>query len=772
MRTFLCGWIGGILLLQTAAALPSLSTLSLASLLWVVPLPRYGHMPRYRPFLLFLGALLLGFTHAEEQARQRLDARLPTELDQQQRELSGTIVGLVDNTGHQSRFRFAPDPTIPGLPAVLSLALSPQAMGIDPSTLAPGQRWRWHCRLKRPHTLRNPGGFDSETWAWSEGILAYGQVDARQKAQWLGNVHPSWHGDFALLLEQARDQLRRNLMQQLGGEPQLGVLIALTLGDQSGISETEWQRFWATGVGHLVSISGLHITMLAALVGRLAALVHPSMRVRWLASLAGATGYALIAGFSLPTQRTLAMIAVVTVARLSRRPLPVSAILLLAASLTLLKDAMAPLSGSFWLSFGAVSMLVYAGALRTGRPSFWHEFNHTQWAATWATLPLGVWLFNQLAWVSPIANAFAIPLVSLIVVPLALIGLLPGCAMALHAAAQVMDWTCQLLEGLLQHSGPAWILPTPDYVDLLAAMLGTFFLLAPRGLPGRWAGSLGLLGLCAAPLPRPAPGALQLDILDVGQGLAMVVRTAHHVLVVDTGTGGPWGSDSGRHVLIPYLRSQGVRGLDGLVISHGDLDHSGGASSLLQAYPAPWILSSLPQHHPLVLHSPHAMRCIAGMHWRWDGILFEVLYPAASDWAIPSHKSNDRACVLRLNSGKRHILLPADIEERAERALLDHVPNQLRADVLIAPHHGSKTSSSPAFLEAIQPQWTLFSLGDHNRFHHPSPRVWHRYREAGVHCWRTDECGDLRVILDPDHLQVSAERQTFPHYWEKSCPAP
>ncbi len=772
MRCFLCGWITGILIVALCPALYPLPLLSCLALIWAQILHHWcGKHPNLRTWLLFTGALILGLTHAGESARQRLTQRLDPALDHQLLMLSGTIISLVEGEPHRVHFRFAPDSPIPGLPTPLSLNFTQP--GPAPLILHPGQRWYWACRLRQPHTQRNPGGFDGETWAWSENIRAMGQIGATPSPRYRGYSPFSLKsGGLLLLIEEWRDKLRQHLIQQLGPQRWSAVLLALTLGDQSLISDPDWQLFWATGVGHLVSISGLHITMLAGLIGRITRCIHPSIRWRWATGLGGATAYSLIAGFSLPTQRTLTMIAVATAGRFLQRPLPVSTLLLLAASATLLGDPMAPLSNSFWLSFSAVAWLVYAESARTGKSPFWHELTHTQWAATWSTLPLSIWLFGQVSWVAPLANAFAIPLVSLGVVPLALAGMLPGLTFCLFWAESLFEITGQLLQWLIHQGGAPLPFPSPSLPLFLSASLGTAFLLAPRGLPGRWAGSLGILGLFLSPSDRPAHGDLRLDILDVGQGLAVVVTTATHTLIVDTGPGGRWAQDTGSRVLIPYLRSQGIDHLDGLLLSHGDLDHSGGTRSLLQSYPVPWAISSLPPNHALWRSISHRLACHANMSWQWDDIRFDILYPNTEAISQAKHSSNDQSCVLRISHHHQHILLPGDIEEPAERELLDTHPHQLRATVLIVPHHGSRTSSTPEFLAAVQPRWSLFSVGYHNRFHHPNTLIWQRYGALPSQRWRTDECGALTVTLQHDHFQISALRNQWPHYWEPPCPEP
>ncbi|QKE40907.1 MAG: DNA internalization-related competence protein ComEC/Rec2 [Ferrovum myxofaciens] len=770
MRLLLCAWILGILVLQAAPRLVPLSALEGASLVWALGVGALRHWPRGRSMLLFLALFLGGLVMANERARLRMAHRLPPRWEHQNLTLTGTLISLPEGRAGALHFKVAADPGSLLFPAEVALSEFALPLHDAPAELHPGQRWRWQCRVKSPHGQVNPGGFDSATWAWSEGILTQGSIDRRTPPVFLGWSHPGGIRGLHLFIEAQRDLLRQRLRRQLKDQPWGPVLIALVIGDQSTISPADWQLFWATGVGHLISISGLHITMLAGLVAKVTGLLSPSLRIRWLAGWLGASAYALIAGFSLPTQRTLAMITVLTLARFQKRPLPPSTLLLLAAALTLTGDPFASLSPSFWLSFGAVSWMVYAGAHQTGRLPFWKQEIHSQWAATWAMVPLLIWLFGQVSWISPLANAFAIPLVSLGVVPLALLGLIPGLGFCLKMAHALMTGTAWGLDWLVRHSGPPLALPTPTLPVLIVATLGVGFLLAPRGIPGRWAGCLGLLGLVVSPLPRPDPGGLWLDLLDVGQGLAVVLRTARHTLVVDTGPRVSSEQDAGERVVIPALRSFGVRQLDGLLLSHGDLDHSGGLHSLVSAYPVPWILSPLPASHPLLHGIPHTRTCVAGMHWNWEGVDFEILYPDPEDLSDPTLKSNDRACVLRLTVGRLHVLLPADIEARSEQALLERSPEKLQADVLIVPHHGSKTSSTPAFLQAVAPRWSLFSVGDHNRFKHPNPVVWMRYGEAHSERLRTDQCGALELHMADHQIQGTVLRAVFPHYWESRCP--
>ncbi|NDU86206.1 MAG: DNA internalization-related competence protein ComEC/Rec2 [Ferrovum sp.] len=771
MRPALLGWIFGILCLQTLPRLYPLWLLPALALL-CIPFIHWGrHHPPLRPPIVFLLCCLAGFNDAGERSRIRLQHQLSPSWDHRTLQMSGTITSLVETRPTSQRFSFCPDPN-PDLPATLDLTRFNHAPDLQSPNFSPGQRWRFDVQLKRPHSLINPGGFDGETWAWSEGILAQGSINSKFSAQFLGWDHPSDEEGLRILLEQFRSQLRTRMQHILGDRRWSAVLIALVIGDQSAISQEDWKLFWSTGVGHLVSISGLHITLLAGLVAKTTGLVWPSRRLRWLSGWLGATAYSLIAGFSLPTQRTLYGITVVTATGLLQRPLPPFTGLLLACALVLAKDPWAPLAAGFWLSFGAVAWLMYAGAYRTGHFPWWAEGWNTQWAATWSLLPLLVWLFGQVSWISPLANAIAVPVVSLAVVPLALLGLVPGLSVCLIWSHDLFALTAAILHFLVDHSPPQWILPTPTLPVLLGATLGVGFLLAPRGLPGRWGGIIGLLGLAASPLPRPPFGSVWINILDVGQGLSMVIRTQHHTLVVDTGPRYSPEHDAGERVLVPALHSFGITHLDGLVLSHQDLDHTGGTASLLQGYAIPWVLSPLASEHPLIHPIPRHLTCYAGQFWNWDGVHFEVLHPLLKNVHDSSIKTNDRACVLRLGTETIHFLLPADIEAPSERELVARAPDSLHADLLVAPHHGSKTSSTAEFLAAVSPQWSIFSVGDHNHFHHPHPLVWERYGALPSIRLRTDRCGAIAVQGESTRLTLRSQRAEFPHYWEVPCADP
>ncbi len=550
-------------------------------------------------------------------------------------------------------------------------------------------------------------------------------------------------------------------------------------------SREDWSVFAATGVGHLVSISGLHITMVA---GLFAALVNflwrrsfftaaelplklPAQKAAALAGALAALFYVALSGFGVPAQRTLTMLCVVALAAWRARSTPVSQVLALALVVVILFDPWAVLWPGFWLSFGAVAVILYAGAGRAAqlRPqSGWRTALQgalrTQWAVSVGLVPLTLLLFSQVSLISPLANALAIPAISFVVTPLALLGSVlpaPLHGWLLGLAHGVLALLAAWLEWLASWPWARYSAPAPDGWLFALALAGTAWMLAPRGWPHRAAGLLLWLPLLLNPPSAPRQG-LVLTAFDVGQGMAVLVETAQHRLLYDTG---PWYSpeaDGGSRVLLPYLKGRGIAALDTLVISHNDNDHSGGALSVLRALQVQTTFSSLDWRSPIVAAASHHQRCVAGQAWEWDGVRFEMLHPDAAIYQSAG-KPNARSCTLKISHGGHALLLPGDIESAQEAALLAQA-GDLRADILLAPHHGSGTSSTPAFLAAVQPQLAIFQVGYRNRYRHPKPEVYARYAESGVQRLRTDEAGAVQVALD-DRLQTSTWREQAKRYW-------
>lgn len=758
MRLAILAFAAGVLLLQLQPDLPAWSPwLSGAAVASAVSALVHG-VPRRGLTLVACG--LLGFAWAAWRAEVRLADRLDPAWEGRDVEVVGVVAGLPQALARGVRFEFAVE-TVSTAGAVLPGRVQLAWYGTDPDALRPGQRWRFVVRLKRPHGGANPGGFDYEAWLLERGIRATGYVRPAP-AMRLDPlvVHPAW------LVERLRDEVRRSFERRLPAEthPWAGILIALTIGDQKAVDGDLWAIFNRTGTTHLMSISGLHVTLVAALFGRLLAAVWrrvPRLALRLPAQQAGlcaaalaAAGYALFAGFAVPAQRTLYMLLVAAAAMLSGRLLAPGRILAAALLAVLLADPWAVLAPGFWLSFGAVGALLYVGAARLGGGAGWRarlaDWGLVQWAATLASLPVLLLVFQQFSLVSPLANALAVPVISLLVTPLALLGaVLPGpwLLMLDHALLDL------LMRFLIWCSGwPVWQAAAPPWWAALAAAAGVALCLLPRGLPGRALGLVLLLPAAAWPVVRPPPGVAWISVLDVGQGLAAVIRSGDRVAVYDPGPAYGPDADAGQRIVVPYLRWLGIDRVDLLILSHRDADHAGGAASLRAALPVGETLAWPPE--------PGEQPCLAGRRLDWAGVGLHVLHPAT-----PGRRGNHDACVVAVEAGGRRMLLTSDIEAADEADLLRRAAAQLKADVLLVPHHGSLTSSSPAFVAAVGAADALVSAGYRNRFGHPRPEVVARYEGGGARLWRTDRDGALLVELAPGGATVSAWREQRRRYW-------
>jgi competence protein ComEC len=506
--------------------------------------------------------------------------------------------------------------------------------------------------------------------------------------------------------------------------------------------------------------------MVAALFGLLTGFVWrrvpalalrlPAQRVALLAGCLAAFFYVLLAGFAVPAQRTLYMLLVAALAMGSGRVVAPSRTLSLALLVVLLIDPWSVLAVGFWLSFGAVGALLYVGSAVVGDSGGWRErirsWGVVQWAATLASLPVLLLVFQQFSLVSPLANAVAIPVVSFIVTPLALLAaVIPWWPIAALAHA-VLGWLMLFLEWCA--TWPVWEAPAPPLWAALVAGLGVAVCLLPRGMPGRLLGLALLLPALFWPVERPPAGEAWITVLDVGQGLATVVRTRDHALVDDPGPLYSAESDAGQRVVVPDLRSLGIDAVDVLMVTHRDSDHAGGMASVQSALAVGKVLSSLGDGEP----------CRNGQNWDWNGVTLTVLHPEAADYA-ETRKSNNLSCVLRIEAGGTRMLLTSDIEARDEAALLQRDPAALAAEVLLVPHHGSRTSSTPEFIAAVGAQHALIPIGYRNRFGHPKAEVVERYVAAGTSLWRTDRDGALRVELGTNGVGIAAWRDERRRYW-------
>ena len=753
-------------------------------------------------FVALLNALLIaasagtfGFGYAAWRAETRLADELPPEWEGVDIAVVGIIDELPQSSARGTRFAFAVERIeTPGaiVPSRLSLAWYAQWKNFVEVDQVPllhaGERWRLTVRLKRPHGTVNPHGFDIEAWLLENNLRATGYArkdDGNARLDAFAGRPSDW-------VERARERIRARILAALPDAQYAGVIVALTIGDQRAIPESQWKVFSRTGITHLISISGLHVTVFAALAGAFAyALARSSawlttrLPARKLAALVGvvaATGYVLLAGSQVPAQRTLLMLAVAALGLWLARPGTASIIWLWALAAVVVWDPWAGLTPGFWLSFGSVGLLLYAnvGRLAANPPATrmarmahaLHLAARTQALVTIGLVPMTLAIFQQVSLISPLANTLAIPVVTFAVVPLALAGIAIPIDLLWQSAHAIFEAMMAPLLWLSSAPGAVWQQHAPPVWAVAAALAGVAWWAAPRGVPGRAFGAVWFLPLFIVATPPLDPGAFRMTVLDVGQGLAVVVQTRWHTLLYDTGPRYNDEADAGGRIIAPFLRATGIPRLDAMVISHQDSDHSGGARSLLQTVPVDWLASSLSADNAIlaqrVADRAIALRCEAGQHWDWDSVHFTVLHPSPLRYGNVKEKSNDLSCVVRVVSNHGTALLTGDIEAKSELELLRSDPAALKADVLVVPHHGSKTSSTPEFIAAVAPKIAVFTPGYRNRFGHPRPEIVARYVNADSTRYRTDLDGALTFdFASGASLLPRAERDHDRRYWRE-----
>ncbi len=742
-----------------------------------------------------LGTAMLAGALCGLRAAAFLATSLAPALEGQDVQVTGIVAAMPQPREDALRLRLAVESAQRGgagvsLPPLIDLAWyaagwRDEAQAVPPPALRAGERWRMTVRLKAPHGARNPHGFDYELWLWEQGVQATGYVRTGAPQQDVPErLGATWHYPVEQLRQRVRDAIVRRLeggTQDEARRRAAGVVAALVTGDQRAIDRADWELFRITGVAHLMSISGLHITLFAWLAAAaLQWLWRRSARLCLAvpapsAALAGgvllALAYALFSGWGVPAQRTVLMLAAVAALRLAGRRWPWPQVWLLACALVLLADPWALLQAGFWLSFVAVGILFATDLGAKGRRGAraWWRFRsmlREQWVVTAALAPLTLMLFGQVSVVGLVANLLAIPWTTLLITPLALGGVLwPPLWQAAAWCAQLMGVALQWLAGWPWAQLTLALAPLPFGV-LAVAGSALLVLRLPWGV--RLLGLPLLLPVLAWQPPRPAPGQFELLAADVGQGQAVLVRTAGHSLLYDAGPRFSATSDAGERVLAPLLRAFGER-LDLLVLSHGDSDHTGGAAAVLAQQPGARVLGSIDAGREPAGRA--VQPCAAGQRWQWDGVDFEVLHPAPgpAPSAAPAARPNARSCVLRVSSAQgRAALLAGDIERAQEQALVA-ARAPLAADVLLVPHHGSKTSSSEAFIDAVQPRLALVQSGYRNRFGHPALQVAQRYQERRIALAQSPACGAASWSSASGALHC--ERARGRRYWHHPAPA-
>jgi competence protein ComEC len=799
MMQALLGFVGGSAVqLQQAALLgwqvyAGLLVLAAGGLLWIVL--RSG-ASAWRGLLMTLLCGLAGFGLTGWRAAVFESHRLAPALEGRDIVVTGVVTAMPQTSETGVRFRFRVEQArqtgaVVQLPQDIYLGwYSATGFGVvgesadvqrQPSALRAGERWQMTVRLKAPHGNSNPYGFDYELWLWEQGLQATGYVRSGAgdvPAQRLGQTwsHP---------VELARQMVRDRIFEHVADRKVAGLIAALVVGDQNAIDRADWDVFRATGVAHLMSISGLHVTMFAWLAAALIGFLwRRSGRLCLLlpaphASLAGgvllALAYAVFSGWGVPSQRTIWMLATVGLLRLSGKQWPWPVVWALACAVVVAVDPWALTQAGFWLSFVAVAVLFASSAgdgmqHASGVIGKLRAMLREQWVITVALTPLTLLLFGQVSIVGLAANALAIPWITLLVTPLAMLGTLATplwdfAGWAITALAWYLQWLAQLPFATFSVAqAPLWAAG--------AGLCGGVLLALRLPWAARLAGVPLLLPVLLWQPSLPAAGDFELLAADIGQGNAVLVRTAHHALLYDAGPRFSRDSDAGHRVLVPLLRALDVK-LDLLVLSHRDSDHVGGAHAVLDMQPAARLLSSIEHDHALQALRP-STRCLAGQGWTWDGVDFMLLHPRGADYDGVA-KPNALSCVLRISSQSRgadrrpHVALLVGDIERPQEARLVADGAALGADVLLVPHHGSKTSSSAGFLDAVAPRLALVQAGYRNRFGHPAPEPMERYRERNAVVLDSPHCGAM-TWTSAQPGEVRCQRIEAMRYWQHTAP--
>ncbi|PCH84964.1 MAG: DNA internalization-related competence protein ComEC/Rec2 [Piscirickettsiaceae bacterium] len=749
----------GVLSLQLLADTPSWLFLAMVSAVTFVVF-RYAF---------YLAWFMLGFIWVSLFAMVTQQGQLDASLEGVPLLLQGEVVGLPVHRQYATTFILGVDQTvvpsgISELPKKIKLSWYGSFHDINA-----GETWQLLVKLKRPHGNANPHGFDYEKWLFQQHISAKGYV--RKSADNV-RLQPA----ALTSLSTWREAFKSHLNELLRDSQYTAIINALVIGDKSAIDQRQWDVFRKTGTSHLIAISGLHIGLVSALMFGL---------VRWLllglprysrfaltaavvAGLLSATLYAALAGFSIPTQRALIMLCVVMGGIYWQRHYRPSHVISVALLLVLFVDPLSVLSAGFWLSFAAVAIILYGSMGRGENVGFVRQLLKVQWLVSLGLLPLVVYFFQQVSIVSPIANIVVVPLVSFIIVPLLIIGLLAG---LLSRAAEVFifdliehvfDAFWWYLQTMADFPYSQWLMPNPSLWACALSFLAVMLLFSSKGKHLKLFALLLFLPMLI-PLKSDilANREFKLTMLDVGQGLSVVVQTAEHTLVFDTGAKYSETSDLASTVVLPFLRGEGVGQLDALVISHGDNDHAGGANTLLKQFEVKKLLTSVPDMFP----ERTAESCVVGKAWSWDGVLFEFIHPST----YRLFEGNNASCVLKVTSPYGSALLPGDIEKSAENSLLRYYPEKLQADVLIAPHHGSLTSSTAAFISAVNPTYVLYPVGYKNRFGFPKRKVMQRYAAQQVVGYDSATHGALSLVFKEAQLpRVVSYRKQAKNFWSWS----
>lgn len=704
--------------------------------------------------------------HAQAITRQIL----PEALEGVPVVLTGTIATLPDI--HHQSYRFEVD--VFKTPALKQWSDPGRIRlhwykGVEKTTLKVGDVWQWTVKLKRPHAYSNPGSFDSERHLFQNKIMAEGRV--LDKFPFVLQSSSL----FSHPIDRFRGWLNQRITSLLNSKPHSGIIRALVIGTRDGITPAQWAVFRNTGTAHLMCISGLHIGLVAGfaywimgLVWRCLpklCLIYPKSCFSAWGALTISTFYAVLSGFSVPAQRALIMILLFMIGTVLKRSISPWRSYAIALGIVLVWDPLTTLSPGFWLSFGAVGILMYGMQGRLHPQGLWWRWGRAQWVIFLGLIPISLAAFQQLSLVSPIANIIAIPWVSFLVVPSSLIGAFIGvmndtlAQFFLNIAESLFSMIGFFLEKLNDLPKASWAHAPTSFLSIALAMIGILWVLAPRGFPGRHFGWFWMLPLFFGKVPEIPENTARLTLLDVGQGLSVVVETQHHLMVFDTGPKLGEHFDTGERVILPFLQTRGRTIIDKMIISHGDNDHIGGAKSLMSQLEIKEVITSEPE----LFQHKRVSACIPGHHWEWDGVKFKVLHPET----VQTRKRNDHSCVIHIQAGKHAALLTGDIESKSEAQILAREGRKIQASILLVPHHGSRTSSSLPFIQAVNPLYAIIPAGYRNQYGHPKEDIVARYVSQGITVLDTIKSGAITFHLNTQaHLMPPEQyRLTHKQYW-------
>lgn len=703
-------------------------------------------------------AFILGFMWALYFANSILSWTLQKEIEGKPLTVSGYITSLPVTDQFGTRFEFNIKKIKnenyiehPNIMVRLSWHHKKESL---PVKLKVGDKWQFLVKLKRIHGLRSPGAFDFEAWALQKKIRASGYI-----IESANNILLSSH-TYRYPIATLRQLLAIKIATHLPSSTTSPWLMALIVGERNGISQQDWQVLRNTGTNHLMAIAGLHI-------GIMAGLAHWCVswgwrRIPWLtlripASQAGAcaalliaVSYSALAGFSLPTQRACIMLTVFIMTILAKRNIGAWYAWSIAMLCVLLINPLSVLTESFWLSFATIALIIYGMSQRLLPSGIWWKWGRVQWVIGFGLIPITLILFQECSFISFVANSIAIPWLSFLILPFCFLSAIflfvspniGACCLLIADKSLSALWV--FLTWMASMPYASWQIVIPNLSTFFLMSVGFILLLLPAGVPGRWMGLIWLLPVITYKPIKPDEGDFWLTVLDVGQGLSAIVQTKNHLLVYDTGPNLNDHFNMGESIVLPYLRSIAAKKIDSLVISHGDNDHIGGASVIMKSLPVMDIMTSVPDHFA------SARYCIAGATWQWDGVHFTILYPMEDDLDF----GNDSSCVLRIHNRNQSVLLTGDIEKYAERNLLARIPQRLKSDIIIAPHHGSKTSGLENFIAAVQPKIVIYATGYRNRYHFPHQSVIRAYDKIHASSFNTVDSGTL-------HFKMKQSESTF-----------